>query len=445
MHSNIDLIERLSDSSAEGVLWPGGPGWADVAPLFAMAGEPVAVVRPTDARRVAFAVGVAAEEALSVSVRGGGHGAATFPNAGGLVIDLSRIRDISVDGTRVSIGGGALWGDVAAELGRHGLALSSGDTKSVGVGGLTLSGGIGWMVRNRGLAIDALVGAEVVLASGEIVTASADEHPDLFWAIRGGGGNFGIVTTFIFDAQPLDGVVVDHLEFTRDDLRGVLRGYRDHMREAPEELNVTFLAHPPMGPGAEPMTQLISVYPGRDVAHAEPLIAPLRALPGFVRDDMGAHDYCDALEDPPPPFEGEYPTIVGNNAFVDDFSDEVIDAIVSAMEGAAGSMLMVRYLRGAYNRVGKDATAWAHRQAEVFVVVAAFLPPNASAVQQEAVHDAWSPVAPFASGVYGNFASVTNESVVGSIYPPEIRDRLRAVKQRYDPQNLFHHNHNIVP
>ncbi|MEQ1737594.1 MAG: FAD-binding protein, partial [Rhodoglobus sp.] len=145
MHNASELVERLTDARAGKVLHPGGAGWSEVAPLYAASGEPMMVIRPTDSLQVSIAVRFAAMESLELSVRSGGHLAMAFPNGGGLVIDLCELRGIDVDGTRVGVGGGAVWGDVARELGRHGLALTSGDTKSVGVGGLSLGGGIGWM------------------------------------------------------------------------------------------------------------------------------------------------------------------------------------------------------------------------------------------------------------------------------------------------------------
>lgn len=439
------MIDELHDGRAGTVLLPGETGWSELAPLYALSGEPGVVVQPADAGEVAHAVRFAAAEGLSLTVRSGGHGAAAFPNPGGLVVDLSKMQGVEVDGTIVRIGGGALWGTVAAELGRHGLALTSGDTKSVGVGGLTLGGGIGWMVRSLGLAIDNLRAAEVVLASGEIVTASADEHPDLFWALRGGGGNFGVVTRFTFEAHRLDGVIFGHLDFDLSDLGGLLRGWRDHMRTAPEELNTTFFMMPPMGPGAEPLAQLIVCYPGRDAAAAEPLIAPLRALPGFLRDDVAPRDYADVLEDPPPAFEGDYPTIVGENAFANEFNDQTINALLAVKQELGASVLMVRYLRGAFNRVPADATAWAQRDAEVFFISAAFLPPHAPEADQQRVHDIWTAMADHTTGTYGNFSNVTGEQVVELMYPPATLERLRTVKRQYDPQNLFRRNHNVAP
>ena len=193
-------------------------------------------MRPETPEQVGEALRFAAAEGIGVAVRSGGHGGGHFDIDGGLVIELSNFTRRSRSTARtVRIGGGAVWGDVAAELAKYDLGLTSGDTKSVGVGGLTLGGGVGWLVREHGLAFDSLIAAEVVLASGEVVTASADEHPDLFWALRGGGGNFGVVTTFVFEAHPLDGVVFGTLTYDVAQRRRGAEGLaRRHARGARE-------------------------------------------------------------------------------------------------------------------------------------------------------------------------------------------------------------------
>lgn len=437
------MLTDLRDGRAGTALLPGDDGWGENPPIYVPLGEPGAVVRPETPQQVAAALTLAAADGLGVSIRSGGHGGGAFENAGGIVIELSNFTDIDIDGSRVRAGAGAVWGDVAAALAPHRLGLTSGDTKSVGIGGLTLGGGVGWMVREHGLAIDSLVAAEMVLASGEIVTASATEHPDLFWAIRGGGGNFGVVTTFVFDAHPLDGVVFGTLDFDPADLAAVLRGWRDVMRDAPEQFESTFLAMPAMGPGMQPATQVIVLHPGRDAAAAEPVLARLRLVPGYLREDVGVKEYADALDDPHP-FEGEVPTIVGANGFAADFSDDAI-GIVAAAQASLGGVLMVRYLRGAYNRVAADATAWAHRDAEVMVMGAAFLPPHAPQAAIDGVLAKWSPVMDHTTGTYGNFVQRVGDDVVALMYPGETLTRLREIKRSYDPQNLLRRNHNVAP
>ncbi|HTL40734.1 MAG TPA: FAD-binding oxidoreductase [Pseudolysinimonas sp.] len=437
------MLSDLRDGRAGTALLPDDPGWGENPPIYPPAGTATAVVRPETAQQVAEALSFAAAEGMPVAVRSGGHGSGRFSVEGALVIELSHLAGVEVGGTTVRIGAGAVWGDVAAALGAHGLALSSGDTKSVGVGGLTLGGGVGWFVRQYGLAFDSLIAAEVALPSGEVVTASATEHPDLFWALRGGGGNFGVVTTFVFEGHPLDGVVFGTLDFDPANLREMLAGWRDVMREAPEPFNSTALAMPAMGPGAEPATQLIVIHPGRDVAVIEPLLERLRAVPGYRGEDIAPRDYADTLDEAHP-FPGEPPTITGDNGFIDDFGDDAIEAL-AGVHAAIGGVLMLRYLRGAFSRVPADATAWAHRGAEVMAMVAAFLPPAAEREAVDAVHAKWAPAGPYATGTYGNFSQEAGQAVTELMYPPATLERLREVKRRYDPQNLLRANHNIVP
>ncbi len=439
------MIDELRDGRAGTAVLPGDSDWGANPPIYPPPGDPVAVVRPETPQQVGEALRFAAAEGLGVAIRSGGHGSGHFDIDGGMVIELSKFKNVEVDGSTVRIGGGATWGEVAATLAQHGLALTSGDTKSVGVGGLALGGGIGWLVRQYGLAFDNLIGAEVVLASGEVVTASADENPDLFWALRGGGGNFGVVTTFVFEAHPLDGVVFGTLTFAVEGAADVMKGWRDVMREAPETFNSTFLVMPAMGPGMEAAAQIIVLHPGRDLAAAEPQLARLRELPGYRTEDIAAKDYADALDDPHPFPEGEMPTITGDNGFAADLSDQAIDALVAAHASLAAGVLMVRYLRGAYNRVAADATAWAHRDAEAMLMLAAFLPPNSPRELIDGVHATWQPVMGFTAGTYGNFAQEAGDAMTSLIYPPATLERLREVKRTYDPQNLLSRNHNVVP
>ena len=442
--ASTTMNEELRDGRAGTAVLPGDAEWGKNPPIYPPPGVPGAVVRPETPEQVAAALRFAADNGIGVGIRSGGHGSGHFDNDGGLVIELSNFTGIEVDGTTVRVGGGALWGDVAAELAKYDLALTSGDTKSVGVGGLTLGGGVGWLVRELGLALDNLVAAEVVLPSGEFVTASADEHADLFWALRGGGGNFGVVTTFVFEAHKLDGVVFGTLTYAVDGAADVLKGWRDVMREAPETFNSTFLVMPAMGPGMEAAAQIIVLHPGRVVAAAEPQLELLRALPGYKSEDIAAKDYADALEDPHP-FEGPVPTITGDNGFADDLDDATIDALVAAHATLAAGVLMVRYLRGAYNRVPADATAWAFRDAEAMLMLAAFLPPDSPRELIDGVHGSWKPVLAHTAGTYGNFAQEVGEQMTSLIYPAKTLARLREVKRTYDPGNLLSRNHNVVP
>ena len=373
---------------------------------------------------------------IPVAVRSGGHGGFSAPD-GYLLLDLSGFATIEVQGGgRVRIGTGALWGDVAHALEPHGLALTSGDTYTVGVGGLTLGGGVGWMVRQHGLAFDSLLSAEVVLVDGRVVTASADSEPDLFWVLRGGGGNFGVVTHFTFQAHPLAGIVTGAISLDGTDLAASLKGWRDVMRSSPADLNVTFLVFPGAGP------QLVFVYGGDDLVAADRLVHPLRELPGVTGSTIDRRRYADVLEHMEKP-EGVV-TMVDSNTFADDFSDDLIDSLVAAHSQFGPAVLMIRYVRGALNDVPVDATAWAHRSAEVLLISAAFLE-EASDEDEARIRSLWSTLDDRTSGMYGNFSPRTGEHVTSMMYPPATLERLRAIKRKYDPANVLRHNHNVVP
>ena len=279
------------------LLLPGDDGYVAASTTHYATGEPALVVVASSTVDVVAAVRHASDHGLRLSVKGGGHGTSgASTNVGGLVLDLSRLDSVEVvdqDAALVRIGGGATWGHIANALEAHGLALTSGDTVSVGVGGLTLGGGIGWLVRKYGLALDSLVAAEVVTANGDVITASESEHPDMFWALRGGGGNFGVVTAFTFEAHPLDGVISGTIDLDPSTLADTLKGWRDVMRSAPEELNVTFVALPSFGPDMPPVVQLGVCYGGTDTAAADAAIAPLLALPGVLKHEIAPKRYPD--------------------------------------------------------------------------------------------------------------------------------------------------------
>jgi FAD/FMN-containing dehydrogenase len=410
-------------------------------------GAPSAVLRASDVDDVVAAVRHATTTGLALSVRSGGHTAGFLTTVpGGLVLDLSAINEVAVHGSAVTVGSGATWGAVAAALAPHGLALSSGDTRSVGVGGLTLGGGVGWLVRQYGLALDSLRSARVVTADGRVVTASTDENSELFWALRGGGGNFGVVTHFEFDAHPLAGVVHGVITFETDDLGALLRGYRDVMRAAPEQLNVTFMKFPPMGPVAPGGPALHVVWASDDLDEAMQHIAPLTQLPGVAGHEFSVKPYGDVLEELHPPEPGgEAPTVVGNNGWARELGDETIAAIAAADAGFGAAAIMIRYVRGAFNRVGADATAFAWRDAEALVVSMAFLAPGAAEASIAAVHESWRGVAGHTEGTYGNFVMSADPAVVALMYPPATLERLRAVKREWDPANLFSQTQNVAP
>ena len=433
----------MIDNFAGTILWPGSDEYLMAATAYGRVGSPRLVARPISAEDVAVAIAYARAEGLTLSVRSGGHSPLNT-NDGGMVLDLSRIREVDVlSDNRVRLGSGAVWGTVAQELQPYDLAVSSGDTYTVGVGGLTLGGGIGWLVRQHGLAIDSLLSAEVVLTSGEIVTASETSEPELFWALRGGGGNFGVVTRFTFQAHPLRGVVAGAINVEPTDLGETLRGWRDVMRASPELLNSTVLATPAFGPEMPAQTRVLVCFGGAEVDEAMTAIRPLLALPGVTGNDVELKLFVEVFDEPSAP-PGSI-RIVDRNGFARDFDDVLIGRVADAQAELADAVLMVRYLRGVFNRVPADATALAYRDAEAFVVSAAFLPPDAPAEAERRIHEGWAALAGDVTGEYGNFSMHPDASTITRIYPPATVERLRAAKRRYDPENVLACNHNIVP
>lgn len=441
-------LETLRRDFGGDIIEPADAGYEAASGSKLVPGSPAYVLRPETVADVQTAVGFASGSGLALSVRGGGH---SFPgfgtNDGGVVIDLSRLADVDlVDGERhiVRIGGGATWGQVAAALAPHHLAISSGDTKSVGVGGLTLSGGIGWKVRKYGLALDSVVAAELVTADGKVVTASAEENPELFWAIRGGGGNLGIVTAFEFVAHPTTDVFFGKVTFPASEAVEVLQGWADYLRTAPEELtSIASLANPFAG-GHEAPVEIHVAFDGDDQELADRAIDPIRRLGTVVDDDVALTAYVDVLVEgatPPPGIQ-----LVARNAFVDrEPVPEVLQILAEVGTSPGSPMIALRSVGGAVSRVADDATAYAHRQAELMVVTVTGGPKPVIEAARPGLDALWGKLAPHVDGTYANFLASAAEEDVAAVYPAETYRRLAAVKRQYDPGNLFASNHNVRP
>lgn len=450
-YGDVMTLGQLASRLSGALLLPGSDGFDEARNFHGRPGSPTAVVQAADVADVAAAVSAARVAGLPVAVRSGGHGMwESVPDA--LVIDLRALRDVEVagsqtDGTRlVRVGGGATWGEVAEVLGPHQLAISSGDTRSVGVGGLTLGGGIGWLVRCCGLALDQLAGVQLVTAAGEVIEASDDRHPDLFWAVRGGGGNFGVATRFDFRATALAGLVHASLTLADGPLTGPIRAFRDVMRVAPRELNGSLVRTPAMGPDLPARTMVELAWAGTDEAAAQAAFAPLLALPDVASSEIGPVAYADLLEErPTPPADMELPTIADANGWCDDLSDEAVEEIVAAFEAAGGQLFLVRWLGGAFADVDPEATAIAFRDAEAFVLAAAFVFPGSPEEEHERVVAALGGLDRHSRGMYGNFTNAVTSGLAERMYPPGTLARLREIKREWDPGNLFSRNHNVTP
>ncbi|MDA0633979.1 FAD-binding protein [Nonomuraea sp. MCN248] len=319
-----------------------------------------------------------------------------------------------------------------------------GDTRSVGVGGLTLAGGIGWKVRKHGLALDNVVAAEVVTAGGEVVRADAREHPELFWAMRGGGGNFGIVTAFEFAAHPTTDVHFGRIAFPASEAATVLRGWADHLRTAPEELtSAAEVANPFAGGPAAPV-EIVVAFDGADPELAAGAIDPIRRLGTVISDDVAPMPYAATLVDgvtPPPGVR-----LVTRSAFTERTSVPAVLGILAEAGTSDGApFIWIRGVGGAVSRVPADATAYAHRQAELMVATVVVGPQPVVEAAGPALDAIWARLAPHVDGAYAGFLSSAAEEDVAAIYPARTRERLAAVKRRYDPGNLFARNHNIRP
>ena len=444
--TDITLTE-LSHINGD-VILPDHEDYETLRSTYIKQGSPAVIVLPQTADDIAAAIRYARDHQLTLTVRSGGHslsGQAT--NNGGVLIYMSHFNSIDVlneEQGLVRIGTGATWGDVARTLSEHGLALSSGDTNSVGVGGLTLGGGIGWMVRKYGLTIDSLVAADIVTADGRHLHVSADENADLFWALRGGGGNFGVVTAFEFRAQRVKNVVGGLISYGTEEAQSVLTQWAEVMRTAPEELNSTLILFSGFGPDFPAQVMVYACYAGEDETQANAAIQPLLELGTVKHQDISLRPYHHMLEDIPGSPEGLQ--FMGDAGFIKNLNEEVISALVSNFGTSGTPMLHIRSLGGAFSRVPTDATAFAHRDYEAIFWMTTMVPATLPAEEVNARRQkAWQPLAGYVSGTYINFLSESSEDAVRRAYPSATYQRLADIKAAYDPDNLFHHNYNIRP
>jgi FAD/FMN-containing dehydrogenase len=418
--------------------------------------RPALVAKCTGANDVASALAFARNHDLRVAVRGGGHnGAGLGVCDDGLVIDLSPLREIAVDPDRrtATVGGGCTWGEVDAATHEHGLATPSGVISTTGVGGLTLGGGHGYLSRMYGLTIDNLLEAEVVLADGSTVCASAAERPDLFWAVRGGGGNFGVVIKFRFRLHPVTTVVGGPTFWPLEQTAELMRFYREFMPAAPRELNGFFAFHTvppaPMFPAelhGRKICGIVWCHLG-DEQEAEELLAPALAVGTPLLHGVGAMPY-PALQSV---FDDLYPKGLQwywRGDFVRELPDAAIEqhAAFGAAMPTMQSAMHLYPVDGAVRDVAADATAFAHRDATWSAVIAGVDPDPGNAERlREWTVAYWEATHPFsAGGAYVNFMMDEGPARVRATYG-ENYDRLAQVKAAYDPDNVFSVNQNIKP
>jgi FAD/FMN-containing dehydrogenase len=416
--------------------------------------RPAAIARPRDASEVAAVIGLAREIGLELAVRSGGHsGVGHGVTEGGIVLDLGDLRalDIDVDGRTAWAETGLSAGEFTEATGAHGLAVGFGDTGSVGVGGITLGGGIGFLVRKHGLTIDSLLAAEVVTADGRLLRTDRDDHPDLFWAIRGGGGNFGVATRFRFRLHEVGTVVGGHLVLPAS--ADVVRSLVEASEAAPEELSAIINVMPAMPMPGVPEDQVgrlvawvMLVFAG-PVDAGEAAVAPFRSVAEPIMDGVGPMPYPKMFEEPEGA-EEYHPTAVARTMFVDRIDGSAAETIMGALESsdAAVRVCQLRVLGGAMARVPVEATAFAHRHSRIMANLAAFYEgPDDRPVREAWVNGFESALRQDDTGLYVNFLWDESPDRVRAAYPGGAWQRLAAVKAKYDPTNVFHRNMNIPP
>ena len=418
--------------------------------------RPAVIVRPANSGDVMTAVRFAADNDLTVAVRGGSHSVPGFGTADdALVVDLSSMRGVRVDpGTQTArVEGGATWGDLNAAAYPFGLATTGGIISTTGVGGLTLGGGIGHLARGLGLSCDNLVAADVVTADGAFHVASEKDDADLYWAIRGGGGNFGVVTSFEFRLSPVKDIYGGPMLFELDRAGDLLRFFREFIKDAPEELGCfpAYQIAPPLPfipeeRHGEPFILMVVCWAG-DPDAGEKAIQPIRDVAPRVAEGLGVMPY-PALNSA---FDGLVPPGLQHYwkaNFVTELTD---DAIAAHLEHGpkvpvVNSTMHIYPINGACHRVEPDATAFAYRDATFATVIAGMWPDAADNEANTAwVKDYYAATAPHSEeGGYVNFMAEDDQSRIRANYRGNY-DRLAEVKRRYDPDNLFRHNQNIQP
>jgi len=435
------------------VLVAGDPGFETgrLAHNRAFDRRPAVIVRPSSATEVARAVLAARDLGLDIAVRGGGHSVAGLSTIdGGMLIDLGAMRAIDIDPVRGTgtAQGGVTAGEYTAAAFRHGFVTPFGDAATVGLGGLTLGGGVGWLSRKHGMTIDSLLAVDLVTADGELRTVTDASDPDLFWALRGGGGNFGIATGFRYRLVPMSTVTGGMLVLPLT--ARVLVDLVEASMEAPEELTqitmVMGLPPAPFVPAELVGTAAVVVMPvhSGDLDVGAAAMAPFRALATPLADMVG-----------PMPYIGMYQLTAGaaepgpavvRTAMLGGLDLAAAEAIVAhhtSPEGAA-TMTQVRVLGGAMSRVPADATAFAHRQAPVLTAVMAGITGEPAAARS-AADGLLGEISASAMGAYSNFLGDEGPARVRAAYPGGTWERLVAVKRRLDPANVFHANQNIRP
>jgi FAD/FMN-containing dehydrogenase len=414
--------------------------------------RPAVIIRPIDANEVAYVVSIARDSGTDVAVRSGGHSIAGYGSSdNGITLDLSAMKGVHVDRENHTawVQTGLTACELTKVLGKDGLAVGFGDTGSVGIGGITLGGGVGFLSRKFGLTIDSLLAAELVTADGKVLEVDAENHPDLFWAIRGGGGNFGVATRFQFRLHEVDQMVGGMLILpaTPD----TVAGFVELADSAPDELSTiaNVMKAPPLPFLPEELHGQVILFAllvhVGDPDSGEAVVAPFRELATPLFDMVQPGHYADIYEGEE---EGAPPGVFAvRNLFVDDIDRAAAETIIDQVTASTSAMSVtqIRVLGGAIPRVPEETTAYAHRRQPIMVNIASmFEKPDEAATHQEWVDRLASALGDKGTA-YVNFIGDEGPERVRQAYPGKTWERLQEIKRRYDPMNLFQLNQNIPP
>lgn len=414
--------------------------------------KPAMIIRAANAKDIQQAITLARDQNLELAIRSGGHSVAGYSTTdGGIVIDLHDMRTIDLDETHKTVwaDAGVTAGELTVMLDEHDLVIGFGDTGSVGIGGITLGGGVGFLARKFGLAIDNLLAAEIVTAAGEMLHVDKDTHPNLFWAIRGGGGNFGVVTKFKYALHSL-GECYGGMLFLPATPE-VISGFAQIAKDAPEELSAIVNIMPAFPMPFVPKEfhgklslMILMVYAGSP-EEGEKAIAPIRALAAPIADMVKPMRYKDIFM---PEDDSYHPTGVSKNMYIDDIDVAVATDILKWLDKIDAPMrvLQFRVLGGAVSRVENDATAYAHRDSNIMCNIASFYETEEEKLARQAWIDDFSvSLNQDNDAGYVNFLGPAEQDRLLDAYPQETLERLQKVKALYDPTNQFRANFNILP
>jgi len=430
---DYDALPRALQAKA---VEPGDKGYAKVRSTYMRTGTPGLVLRPENVDDVVASLAFARDQDVPLAIRSGGHGiSGRSTNDGGIVIDVGRLDRIEVidpGAGRIRLGPGARWGHVAHALEPHGLAISSGDYGDVGVGGLATAGGIGFLARKHGLTIDHVTAAELVLADGTVVRASADLHPELLWAVRGAGANFGIVTAVELAAGRLRDVIFSVMVFEGDPTARLLERWGGLVESAPRELTSFLYAFARRG--ESPVVRLLNVYAGDEIETGAEALAPLLEIGPLLDQQAQLVPYAAIVAPHDNRHYGGQRRPLISNGLAEHLTAELSERLTDGLRTHTAPWLAIRSVGGAVNDVDPAATAYAHRHQNFNVSSVAF-----GASRYDFLRH-WDGLRPHLDGLYVSFETDSRPERLRDAFPGDTLARLRRLKAQYDPENVFDQN-----